>query len=105
MGSTGPVFAHYCSARLAVGCAKARTASVRTRTASEGHLTKLTRRVHVRFHAILGQKSQEHTENRENACDSCIAGGLISHGPQTHMAPQVLRPGEHPWVSCMRHKH
>ena len=49
VGSIGPVFAPYCSARLAVGCSKARTAS-----ASEGACYE-TRRVHGRVHAILGQ--------------------------------------------------
>ena len=37
VGSTGPVFAPYWSARLVVGCSKA---SARARTASEGHLPK-----------------------------------------------------------------
>ena len=32
-------------------------------------------RVRVRVHAILWLKSQEHTENRENARDNSIAGG------------------------------
>ena len=74
VGSTGPVFALYWSARLTVGYSKARMASARTRTASKVALSE-TRGVHVRVHALLGQKSQERTENRENACDSCIAGG------------------------------
>ena len=73
-GSTGPVFAPCWSARFVVGCSKARKTSARARTASEGAPSK-TRGVDVRVHAILGQKSQEHTENRENACDNCIAGG------------------------------
>ena len=54
VGFTGPVFAPYCSARLAVGCPKARTASARARTASEGAPYE-TRRVHVQVHSILGQ--------------------------------------------------
>ena len=74
VGSTGPVFALYWSARLTVGYSKARMASARARTASKVAPSE-TRGVHVRVHAILGQKSQERTENRENACDSCIAGG------------------------------
>ena len=65
MGSTGHVFAPYWSARLAVGCSKACTASARAHTASEGAPSE-TRGVHVRVHAILGKNSQEHTENREN---------------------------------------
>ena len=73
VGSTGPVFATYYSARLAVGCSKALTASARAHTASEGAPYK-TRRVHVRVHAILGQ-NRKNTQNQENACDSCIAGG------------------------------
>ena len=54
MGSTGPVFVPYCSVRLAVGCSKARTASARARTPSEGAPYE-TRRAHVRVHAALGQ--------------------------------------------------
>ena len=54
VGSTGPVFTPYWSARLAVGCSNARTASARARTASEGAPSEI-REVHVRAHAILGQ--------------------------------------------------
>ena len=82
VGSTGPVFASYWSGRLAVGCCKAHTASARARPASEGAPAE-TRGVHVRVHATLGQKSQEHRENRENACDFV----RTSHGPQIPMAP------------------
>ena len=74
VGSTGPVFAPYWSARMAVDCSKVCTASAQARTASEGAPFEI-RGVHVRVHAILGKKSQEHTENRENAYDNCIAGG------------------------------
>ena len=63
VGSTGPAFAPYWSARLAVGCSKARTTSARARTASERAPSE-PQGVHVRVHAILGQTSQEHTENR-----------------------------------------
>ena len=69
------------------------------RTASVGGLYE-TRRVQLRAHAILGQKSQKHTENRENACDNCIAGGWFRtdfHGPQTRMASLVLRAGNTRW--------
>ena len=82
VGSTGPVFAPYWSARLAVGCSKTRTASARARTASEGAPSE-TRGIHVRVHAILGQKSQEHTENQENACDNYIRRRVISYGLPT----------------------
>ena len=74
MAYTGPVFAPYWSATLTVGCSKVRTASARARTASEGAPFE-TRGIHVRVHAIMGQKSEEHTENQENAYGSCIAGG------------------------------
>ena len=56
VGSTGPVFAPHWSARLDVGCYKARTASARARTASEGKPSE-TRGINLRVHAILGQKS------------------------------------------------
>ena len=59
--STGPVFAPYWSARLFVACSKARTASTRARTASEGTPFE-TLGVQVRVHAILGQKLQKHTQ-------------------------------------------
>ena len=70
VGSTGPVFAPYWS----VGCSKACTASAWARTASKEAPSEI-RGIHVQVHAILGQKSQEHTENRDHACDNCIAGG------------------------------
>ena len=54
MGFIGPVFAPYYSARLSAGCSKARTASARTGTASEGAPYE-TRRVYVRVYSILGQ--------------------------------------------------
>ena len=95
VGYTGPVFAPYWSARLAVGCSKARKASSRAHTASEVAPTE-TRGVHARVHVILGHKSQEHTENQENACDNCIAGGWFRTDfprTQTPMAPQVLQAG------------
>ena len=64
VGSTGLVFAPYWSARLAVGCSKARTGSARACcTAPEGAPSE-TLAVHVRVHAILGQnrKSTQRTE-------------------------------------------
>ena len=60
--------------KTGLGCSKARTASASARTTSEGAPYE-TRSVHVRVHATLSKKSQEHTENRENACDNYIAGG------------------------------
>ena len=64
VGSTGPVFAPYWSARLALGCSKARTGSARACcTASEGTLSK-TLAVHVRVHDIL-QIARAHTEPGE----------------------------------------
>ena len=65
VGSTGPVFAPYCSARLTVGCPKARTASARARTTSEGAPYE-TRRVHVHVHATLSQNiTRTHREPGE----------------------------------------
>ena len=111
VGSTSPVFAPYCSSRLTVGCSKARAASARTRTASQGapYETRIensywafespyvahktiscngtqsgTRTApYDCLRAFYGPKIvgspcwkvvQEHTENQENTCDSCIAG-------------------------------
>ena len=73
VGSIGTVFTpHFCKTGSRVF--QSRMASARAHTASEvAHYE--TRRVHVRLQAILGQKSQEHTENQESACDNCIAGG------------------------------
>ena len=89
--TAGPVFAPYWSARLAVGCSKARTASARVRNASDGAPSE-TRGVHVRVHAILGQTSQGHTENRENACDNYIRRKVISYGLPTDHRLLWLRP-------------
>ena len=58
---------------------------------------------------ICWVKNRKNTQRTgKNACNNCIAGGwfrTISHGPQTRMAPQVLRAGEHPWVACLQPKH
>ena len=91
VGSTDPVFASYLSARLTVVCSKARTASARARTASEGAPSE-TSGAHVRVHATLGQKSQEHTENRENACDNYIRRKVSSYGLPTDHRLLWLRP-------------
>ena len=95
--STGPVFAPYCSARLAVACFKARTASARAGTASE-RAPDGTLRVHVRVHAILGQ-NRKNTQ-RTGRPHVTIASQEVRtfHGQQTLMAPKVIRAGEHPWV-------
>ena len=73
VGSTGPLFAPYLSARLAVNCSKVRTTSAGSCTASEGHLPKPV--YPYGFMLYWAKKSQEHTENQKNACDSCMAGG------------------------------
>ena len=64
VGSTGPVLAPYWSARLTVGYSKARMASARARTASKVAPSE-TRGVHVRVHAILGQKPKIARTHRE----------------------------------------
>ena len=98
VGSTGPVFAQYWSARLAVGCSKARTASARARTASEGAPSE-TCGVHVRVHAIPGE-NRKNTQRtwRTHVTTASQEGDFVrtSHGPQPPMAPQVLRAGAHP---------
>ena len=82
MGSTGLVFAPYWLIRQTVGCSKASTAS-----AKKFKNTQWTWRTHVTV------ASQE------------VDFVRTSHGPQTPMAPQVLRAGAHPRVSCMRPEH
>ena len=47
---------------------------------------------HVQVDAILGQKSQEHTENRENACNTYIRRRVISYGLLTDHRLLWLRP-------------
>ena len=64
VGSTGPLFAPYLSARLGIGCSKARTESARARTASEGAPSD-TRWVRVRVHAILEKITRTHREPGE----------------------------------------
>ena len=92
MGSTGPVFAPYWSARLAVGCSKVRTASAWVCTAPEGAPTE-TLAVHLRVHAILGQnrKSTQRT-GRTHVTISSQEGDFVqtSHGPEN---PKSYEPG------------
>ena len=102
--STGRVFVPRWHARQAVGCSKARTMSARVRSASEGTPSE-THVVHVRVHAILGQnrKNTQRT-GRTHVTTASQEGDFVrtSHGPQTPMAPHILRAGALPWVSCMR---
>ena len=103
VGSTGPVFAPYWSARLAVGCSKARTASARAALHPKGHLPKPdgTRTVPC----YTGPNTQRTGRTHVTVASQEDDFVRTSHGPQTPMAPQVLRAGADPWVSCMRPKH
>ena len=93
-GSTGPVFAPYWSARLAVGCSKARTASAWPRTASEGAPSE-TRGVHVRVHWAKNWKNTQWTwRTHVTIASQEVDFVRTSHGPQPPMAPQFLRAGK-----------
>ena len=65
-------------------------------TASDGAPSE-THGVHLRVHAILGKKSQEHTVNRESVCGNWHRRRLLSFGLSTDhrllKLPKSYEPG------------
>ena len=98
VGPTGPLFAPYWSARLTVSCSKARTASARARTASEGAPPKPAS--YTYGFMLYWAKNHKNTQRsgRTHVTDASQEADFVrtSHGPQTPMTPQVLRAGAHP---------
>ena len=104
VGSTGPVFAPYWSARLAVGCSKARTASARPALHPKGHLPKP---VGYTYEFTGPKIGRTHSEPGERMWQ-LHRRRLISYGlPTDHSLLWLLKSYEpgNSWVSCMRPKH